>query len=171
MQITRTHTFEHPFEECRDMFLDPASHVAKFEAMGHRDVEVLETERSETSIRIVIRRQVDVEVPSFARRVLHPTNTVRSTDVWTEQADGSFAGTFELDAPGVPIEVVGTTSLRAAGEVTEYIIGVELTVRVPLIGGRIASVASGMIERQLTEEFELGDAWLASSDRGSVHPE
>ena len=162
MQITRTHTFDHPIERCWEMFLDPDSHVAKFEAMGHRDLEVIEQERTDGSLRLVIEREVDVDVPGFAKKVIKPTNTLRSTDVWSDAGDGTYGGTFELETKGVPIEIRGRTRLTPDGDArTTYEISVDLKVKVPLIGGKIADFSKGIIDKQLTEEFQLGDAWLA----------
>ena len=144
------------------MFRDPRSHVAKFEAMGHRELEVLEEEQTDNSLRLVIQRLVDVEVPGFARKVVQPTNLLRSTDEWRDLGDGTYGGTFELETKGVPIETMGRTRLTPEGTThTLYEVTVELKVKVPLIGGRIADFSKGIIERQLDDEFRLGDTWLA----------
>ena len=162
MQITRTHTFDHPIEQCWAMFHDPDSHVAKFEAMGHRDLEVIEQVRSDTSLRIVIERIVDVEVPGFAKKVIKPTNLLRSIDVWSDAGDGTYGGTFDLETKGVPIETRGRTRLTPDGDArTRYEVTIDLKVKVPLIGGKIADFSKGIIDKQLDEEFRLGDAWLA----------
>lgn len=162
MEITRTHTFDHPIERCWQMFRDPDSHVAKFEAMGHRDLEVIEQERTDTSLRLVIERMVDVEVPGFAKKVIKPTNLLRSTDVWTDRGDGTYGGTFELETKGVPIETRGRTRLTPDGaDRTSYEVTIDLKVKVPLIGGKIADFSKGIIDKQLEQEFQLGDAWLA----------
>jgi uncharacterized protein YndB with AHSA1/START domain len=163
MEITKTHTFDHPIEKCWEMFHDPDSHVAKFEAMGHRDLEVIETERSDTSLKMVIERLVDVDVPSFARKVIKPTNLLRSTDRWSDHGDGTYGGTFELETKGVPIETKGRTRLTPDGDDrTRYEVTIDVKVKVPLIGGKIADFSKGIIEKQLAEEFRLGDGWLAS---------
>jgi hypothetical protein len=161
MQITRTHTFDHPIERCWQMFHDPDSHVAKFEAMGHRDLEVLEQERTDTSLRLVIERMVDVEVPGFAKKVIKPTNLLRSIDEWKDLGDGTYGGTFELETKGAPIETRGRTLLSADGSSTRYEVTIDVKVKVPIIGGRIADFSKGIIDRQLDEEFRLGDGWLA----------
>ena len=162
MEIVRTHTFDHPIESCWEMVHDPESHIAKFEGMGHRDLQVISVERTDTSLRLVVDRLVDVDVPGFAKKVIKPTNKLRSTDEWRDNGDGTYSGTYELDTIGVPIQVGGTTSLVSEGGGTIYQIVTELKVNVPIIGGRIASYSKGVVERQLDEEFRLGDAWLDS---------
>ncbi len=154
--------FDAPIAACWEMFHDPDSHAAKFTAMGHRELEVVEVDVSEDRLRIVIDRLVDVDVPSFARKVFQPTNRVRSIDEWVRKDDATCAGTFVLSTKGVPVEISGTTLLTADGGRSDYEIEVDVTVRVPLIGGRVAEVARGIVDQQLTDEFRLGDDWLAS---------
>jgi hypothetical protein len=108
-------------------------------------------------------RLVDVEVPGFARKVIKPTNNLKSVDEWYELEDGTFEGTFDLETKGVPIETGGRTRLWAeSDDSTGYEITVTLDVKVPLIGGRIASYSKGIIDKQLADEFRLGDEWLDS---------
>lgn len=160
--MSRTHDFEATIDRCWAMFHDPLSHVAKFSAMGHRELEVVETEVDDDRLRIVIDRLVDVDVPSFARKVFQPTNRVRSVDEWVRKDERTCAGTFELSTKGVPVQISGTTVLREAGAVSRYQVDVEVTVKVPVIGRRVAEVARSIVEQQLVDEFRLGDEWLAT---------
>lgn len=162
MRISRTHEVDAPLDACWAMVHDPDSHVAKFTAMGHRDLQVVECDRTEDHLHLVIDRVVDVEVPSFARRVLQPTNSVRSTDDWSRAQDGTCHGTFTLATRGVPIDIAGTTSLVDGDAGTRYTIEVEVSVRVPVIGRRVAEVARGIVEQQLDDEFRLCDQWVAT---------
>lgn len=161
MRVHRSHEFDASIDACWAMFDDPESHVAKFTAMGHRELEVVEVEADEDHLRIVIDRLVDVEVPSFARKVFQPTNRVRSVDEWVRKDRTTCAGTFVLSTKGVPVEISGTTLLTGDGARSHYTIEVDVTVKVPLIGGRVAEVARGIVDQQLTDEFRLGDDWLA----------
>jgi hypothetical protein len=165
MRVTRVHTLTHPVDDCWAMFHDPASHVAKFEAMGHRDLQVLEQDVDDDSIRLVLERVVDVDVPGFAKRVISPSNTLRSEDRWVRHPDGTCSGTFVLETKGVPIDISGTTLLEPDADdpdATTYEITIEMKVRVPVIGGKISQVAKGIVERQVDDEFRLGDEWLAA---------
>jgi hypothetical protein len=162
MLVSRTHLFDAPIAECWTMFQDPDSHVAKFTAMGHRELSVVECDRDDDRLHLVIDRLVDVEVPSFARRVFQPTNQLRSVDEWARKDASTCAGTFVLSTKGVPLDISGTTLLTAEGDRSRYQIDVEVTVRVPVIGRRVAEVARGIVDQQLTDEFRLGDEWLVS---------
>lgn len=164
MDVTRTHTFDATPQQCWEMFSDPASHVGKFTDMGHHGVEVLEEERTDGRLRIVITREVDVDgIPGFAKKFVKPRNTVVSTDEWNDHGDGTYGGTFSIDTKGVPMQLQGDTSVEPAGDGRSfYTIVLHLSVKVPIVGGKLADFGKGIALKQLDEEFDIGDRWLAS---------
>lgn len=164
MDVTRTHTFDATPAQCWAMFGDPASHVTKFTEMGHHGVEVVEEERTEGRLRIVITREVDIDgIPGFAKKFVKPRNTVVSTDEWNDRGDGTYGGTFAIDTKGVPMKLTGDTSIEDAGDGRSlYTVVIHLSVNVPLVGGKLAGFGKGIALEQLDEEFAVGDRWLAA---------
>lgn len=165
MDFSGEHTFDAPIDAVWDMFRDPQSHLTKFEAMGHRDIELVEADTDDPDrFTITVRRVVDVDLPGFAKRVLKPTNTVTSTDVWQRNPDGTCTGEQKVDTEGAPVKIAATTTLRPDGDGrTAYEVKVRLDVKVPLIGGKLADWSKGKVQEQLDQEFEAGDAWLAGA--------
>ena len=162
MDHQATHTFDAPIAEVWAMFTDPEAHIAKFDSMGHRDIELLETQHDGDLFMIKLQRVVEVELPGFAKKVLSPTNTVISTDRWQANDDGTYTGTWVLETIGAPVDIRGTTRLEPAGDQTSYTLTFDLKVNVPLIGGKIANWARGDAEKQVEAEFAAGDTWLAA---------
>jgi hypothetical protein len=163
MGTRATHTFDRPLADVWTMFGTLDAHVAKFEGMGHRDIEVLEFEADDREVFVRIRRVVELDLPGFAKKFLQPVNTVTTTDRWQARDDGTYGGTFSADAKGAPVKVKGTTRLRPDGDDrTDYEITVDVEVTVPLVGGKLASFARGNVERQIRDEFSAGDTWLDS---------
>lgn len=161
MEMTRTHVFDAPIDKVWAMFTNKDSHIAKFESMGHRDIEVLDYEADDDHVRIKIRRVVTIDVPGFAKKVLKPTNTVTSVDEWRARGDGSYAGEYSAET-GNPVHISGTTLIRPEGDdKTHYEVTVSIKVNVPLIGGKISNFAKGDVEKQMQAEFACGDRWLA----------
>jgi carbon monoxide dehydrogenase subunit G len=162
VKLTLEHRLERPIAEVWAMLRDPDSHVAKFAGMGHRDIEVVSSAGTDTSLDLTLRRQVDMDVPAVAARFLQPTTTVTSVDHWTRADDGSLAGSYEIDIRGVPAETRGTTSVVPDGaEACTYVIELDVKVRVPLVGDRVAKALRPQIEAQVLEEFAAADAWLS----------
>ena len=162
MKIVTTHTFDAPIADCWAMFHDPASHIKKFNEMGHIGVEVVSQELSDDQLRIVITREVELDgISGFAKKFINPRNTLVSTDEWNDFGDGTYGGTFELDTKGTPIKMKGATLLEPDGDQTQYTVTLDIKVNVPLVGGKLEGFAKGIAERQLQEEFSIGDTWIA----------
>ena len=162
MELRDTHTYDAPIERVLAMLGDDDATVAKYEGMGHREVQVLESSADDTHIHVATSRVVDVDLPGFARRVLKPTNTMRQTDDWTRADDGSWTGTFAVEVDGAPIKLSGSMSLAAGDGTTDHTVTIDMQVKVPLVGGKIADWAGKNDVRQtLDGEFAFGDSWLA----------
>ncbi len=162
MNYHAEHTFNAPHEAVWAMFTNPDAHTAKFASMGHRDIEVLECDHDADTFRIKIQRLVDFDVPRFARRIFTPTNTVTSTETWTDNGDGTYRANWTGETVGVPIDVTGQAALEPSDGGTNYRLDVEVEIRVPIIGGKVADFARGDARRQVDQEFAAGDSWLAA---------
>lgn len=162
MKQRKQHTFDAPIDRVWAMFHTPASHVAKFSRMGHQNIRIQEEDVTADALRLVIARDVTLELPGFAKKVLSPTNHVISTDVWRDNGDGTYGGEFTLKTVGAPIDISGTTHIEPEGDdKTRYDLVVDVNATVPLIGRKLTSWAEGDVKKQMDEEFAAGDAWLA----------
>jgi uncharacterized protein YndB with AHSA1/START domain len=161
MDISASHHFDRPLEDVFAAYLDPDSHVARFEHMGHRNIKVRSEERGDDSLEIVISRDVDIEVPSIAKKFLHPTNHVTSTDHWKRE-DGTPTSRSNIDLKGVPVisSAVATLQPDEDGKGCTYDVTVSIKIKVPLVGDRIAGALKGQLEEQLEAEFAAAQAWL-----------
>lgn len=162
MDVSDTHTYEAPVDAVLSMFGDPEAIVARYEGMGHRDVEVLECARTDASLVVRTTRVVEVDLPGFARKVLSPTNTMVQTDRWTAAGDGTWDGTVEVEVKGAPVQMSGTMRLTPDGDATQMDLTLSMSVKVPLVGGKIADWAGkNDVPATMAAEFAAGDAWLA----------
>jgi carbon monoxide dehydrogenase subunit G len=164
MEFEASHVFDAPVDAVWAMFRDPRSHIAKFDSMGHRHIEVIDSHAGDDAFSITVRRDVDVDLPGFARRVLKPTNTVTSTDEWQRTDDGTCTGRQTVQTEGAPVKISSTTALTPEGDRTRYDVTVQLDVKVPLIGGKLADWSKGKVREQLDQEFAAGDRWLAAGN-------
>lgn len=145
------------------MLRDPEYTRTKYESQGHEQIEIVECTTDDTTTRIVTSRVVTVELPGFAKKVLKPTNTMRQTDEWHRADDGSWRGTFTVEVHGAPVKMHGTMQLepKTGGETLETVV-IEVDVKVPLIGGKIADwIASGEGRSTLDAELDFNERWIA----------
>ena len=162
VDVKREHTFDAPIGKVWAMFHDPASHVSKFSAMDHRDLEVISEDLTDDALTMTISRLVDTDLPGFAKKVLKPTHTVVSVDTWRDNGDGTYGGEFSAETRGAPISIKGVTKVTAIDEqTTHYTVTTSINVKIPLIGGKVADFSKGVINKQMDDEFRLGDAWLS----------
>ena len=144
------------------MLLDPDAHVAKYQHMGHRDIEVQNAEPAEDSLEITIVRQVDIDVPGIAKKFINPSNTVTSDDRWDRAADGSGQGRSNVDIKGVPVQSTGSATLVDDGAGgCDYTIDLAIKVKVPMVGEKVAGALRPQLEAQIESEFAASEAWLS----------
>jgi hypothetical protein len=168
--VVRRRRLAHPPEAVVAMLLDPDAHLATYEHMGHRDIRLLRAERQPDALEIAIVRRVDVEVPAAARRFVHPSNTVTSDDRWERTAPDRGQGRSDVTIAGLPVRSIGRATVEpapaprpdAAGTATDYEISLELDIRVPVVGPRVARLMRGQLERQIDAQFDAAEAWLAA---------
>jgi hypothetical protein len=163
MEIKGSHTYAASLDQVLSMMRDRDATLAKYEGMGHRDVELIECDGNDAALRIKSTRVVDVELPGFAKKVLKPTNTMIQTDEWHRSTDGGgWDGTFDVEVKGAPVHIHGSMRLTPDGAATTHDVTLHVDVKVPLIGGRIADwAAKHDVRRTLDAEYEYGDKWLA----------
>lgn len=163
MELKGSHEYPVPVDAVIAMLENASATIEKFEGMGHRDVAIIELVPGDGTLRIVSSRLVDVELPGFAKKVLKPTNTMTQTDEWRRNDDGSWSGTFNVDVKGSPVHISGTMSLSPVAEGTRHDVALDLQVKVPIIGGKIADfVGKRDVQRTLDAEFAFNDGRLAS---------
>jgi len=101
MEVKGTHTYAASVDAVLAMLRDRDATVAKYEGMGHRDVEIVACDETDDGLHIESTRVVDVDLPGFAKKVLKPTNTmIVSTDQVAADAFGAtLLGRTALELP------------------------------------------------------------------------
>ena len=137
--------------------------AAMLDDTGFRE-EVLERQR-------VVRGSVSIEgdhvtieqvrsaddIPSFARSFVGDEILIVQTESWTSPTSADV----RLTIPGKPGEAVGTLELVESGGTTTESIDLDLTVKIPLVGGKIEKLIAGIFSSALDVEQRVGREWLA----------
>jgi len=161
VELSGSHSYNAPLESLLEMLSNPDAVAAKYHSMNQRDVKVEECDRREDSLRVVSSRVMDVDLPSFAKKVFRPTNTARQTDQWTRRDDGVWEGIFHVEIRGAPVHIQGTMTLTPQDGRTVYDITAAVEVKVPLVGGRLADwLGNSEVRRSIESESAFYDWWL-----------
>lgn len=97
-------------------------------------------------------------LPSFATKLVGAEIRIVQVEAWRtpEHAD------IEVSIPGKPGEMSGTATLvESDGRTTERV-DLDVTVRLPLVGGKLEGLVADMLGKALDAEHRTGVEWLAS---------
>lgn len=152
-KLTKQLTYDAPAEAVAAMLDDPAFREAVLERQ-----QVL---RGSVAIdgdvaRIEQVRSAD-DIPSVARKFVGDEIVIVQTETWTSPTEADI----ELAIPGKPGEAVGTLRLVESGGTTTETVDLAVSIRIPLVGGKIETMVVGIVKHALDKEHEVGVEWLA----------
>ena len=152
-KLTKQLTYDAPAEAVAAMLDDQAFREAVLErqkvvrgsAVVEGDLVTIEQVRSGD------------DLPSFARKFVGDEILIVQTEDWTSPTSADV----RLTIPGKPGEAVGTLELVEAGGTTTESVELDLTVKIPLVGGKIEQLIAGIVSAALDVEQEVGREWLS----------
>lgn len=153
MATTKHHYSQKP-ETLYAAISDPEHLKARAEAAGHRNVTVKVDEKSD-GCTIHMERDIEAEIPSFAKKVVSPVNHVVTRFDWKKEADG-WSGTYTADV-NPRIRITSKVEIRPVGDGCEYVDTYTAHVDVPLIGKKIAA----LVEKETGEAVVKDLDWTA----------
>ena len=99
-----------------------------------------------------VSRQLPDGVPGFLERFLPADGRATQVDTWEPDAGGVRRGTWQALIPGAPAKVGGGTRLEPAPGGCAWVVDVEVTVKVPVFGGRaerfLADTVCALVEKE-----------------------
>ena len=97
------------------------------------------------------------DIPSFARSFVGDEILIVQTESWTSPTSADM----RLTIPGKPGEAVGTLELVESGGTTTETVELDISVKIPLVGGKIEKLIAGIVGSALDVEQRVGREWLA----------
>jgi hypothetical protein len=159
MRFQHTTTYDASAEDVFAMLTEPAWREKVGAAQGVVSVTVTVTPEGpdSTGRRVVIDQvQNTAGLPAIAKKIAGDTTRAVVTEVWSSPT----AATIEIVAPGKPTRATGTVSLVPEGASTRHVTDLEVTVKVPIIAGKLEKLMADNIEKGLEIEEAVGAAWL-----------
>jgi hypothetical protein len=152
-QLSKTLTYDAPAAAVAAMLDDPAFREA---VLDRQKVERGSVDIDGDHVRIEQVRS-SADLPSFARKFAGDEIAIVQEETWTS----ATAADIRLQIPGKPGEAVGTLALTEAGGTTTERVDLAVSVRIPLVGGKIEGLIADMVGHALDREHEVGVEWLA----------
>ena len=144
--------YPHGVDAVFRLITDPDALTKRCEALGERDVKVeVSEERDTTKIRIA--REVEQELPGFAKKLFKPTNVVVEREEWRSDGDRKI-GTGNLKIVGTGASIDSTIELSPTGSGCVYEIDFQVTAKAPLIRKKLESFIGETALESLRKQHE-----------------
>jgi hypothetical protein len=162
MPTPRKITYEYPADPdtVAALLRDPEFLKKRAEAAGEKNIEV-KIEELPDGLRVVVARDKDVELPSFAKRMFNPQNRIIDDTKW-QRRDGQWVAEYEVVVAGIPGEVRGKSTLTPTAQGCSYESAFEVTARIPIVGGKLEGFVADKVEETFRSNAERNAEHLKS---------
>ena len=154
MEVKDVHHYPQGVAAVFKFFSDPDTIKAKYEGIGARHIEILESAESGGIHTTKTQREVPSDVPGILQRFLGAWNKVIQTEQWELQEGGVRTCEMDIDVAGVPVTATGTMTLRPEGDGCVNEVRIKVTCGIPLIGGKLADFVGGDTKKNMDLEYD-----------------
>ena len=112
------------------------------------------TEGADGSVELVMSRRAE-PLPGFVAKLAPAEVLIVTTDRWGPSVNGARDCTWTAEIPGTPVRIRGTQRIEPCAAGSRHVTTAEVTVPVPLVGGRVESFVIEQIQRIAKAEEEL----------------
>jgi hypothetical protein len=149
-------TYDAPLDDVMAMLLDADFRTKVCEAQGLLSYDVAITTDGEATVVAIDKQQPAAGLPAVATKVIGDKAHLVQRETWTgtEMA-------LTLDIVGKPGKGAGEVRVVYDGGKTAETIDLEVTVNIPLVGGKLAGIIVDQFVAAMEAEYAVGESWLA----------
>ena len=137
---------------------DPESIKNRCEASGERNVRIEVEEAGGTKV-ITSTREIDSDLPGFAKRLFKPTNTIIERREWRDAGDKKTCKSH-IDVVGTPGKIDSNVTISPSGSGCTYDIEFEVTAKVPLIRKKLEGFIAKTTAEGMRDEHDYNQRTL-----------
>ncbi|MGI9003255.1 MAG: DUF2505 domain-containing protein [Pseudonocardia sp.] len=151
-----------PADEVYATMVDPEYLRARLSAMGGPGADLLEHTADEQGARYRLKHGVSARnLPPIATSMVRGDLVIERTESLTRDASGQYSGKVAVAIRGMPASAVGRMRLADQdGSGSEFAVRANVTVKVPLIGGKIEDVVADQVRNLLAAEMAFTLQWI-----------
>ena len=156
-RLTHTMTYDASLAEVSAMLDDPAYREAVVAAQGGSEGSVSFEQVGDHVVVVVSQLQPSEGIPGFAKKFVGDQIHLLQREAWTS---GDHAD-LEVTIPGKPGQMVGSIELSEDGGTTTQTVDVEISVHIPLVGGKIEKLIADLLCKALRAEEQVGRDYVS----------
>jgi hypothetical protein len=150
-------TYDAPAERVTAMLADPAFREEVCDYLGVTRRTVL-IERVGEVLQVTLDQwQPTSGMPSIGKKLVGDETNVVQREIWSTPLLGDITVTI----PGKPGDMTGTARISEADGVTTEAVTMTVKVGIPLIGGKLEDLISGLLLKALKAENKVGRDYLS----------
>ena len=154
MQIKRDHDYSSDTDAVFALFTDADEITAKQEALGAREIEILEFEKDSDSATVRFVRELPSDVPGILSKFLQPWNRIEQSEDWRDCGGGVYKCDVEIDIANVPVAVEGTLELKPTDSGCVNEVRLDVTCGIPFVGKTLAEFVTADCKRLVADEYK-----------------
>ena len=152
-----------PAEKVFAAMSDPEYLRARLREIGGPGSGLLEHDTTPDGVRYRLRQGIAKEdLPAVVGKVVSGDLAIERTETLNRTDDGSYAGDVDVTIPGMPASASGSMRLADADGGALFEVHTDISVRVPLFGGKIEEIVAEQVRRLLEAETAFTVRWLGS---------
>jgi hypothetical protein len=137
---------------------DPENIKKRCEASGERNVRIEVEEAGGTKI-ITSTREIDSDLPGFAKKLFSSTNTIIERREWRDAGDKKTCKSH-IDVVGTPGKIDSNITISPSGSGCTYDIEFEVTAKVPLIRKKLEAFVAKTTAEGMRDEHDYNQRTL-----------
>jgi carbon monoxide dehydrogenase subunit G len=155
MRFRETIEIDHPIQAVKRAYGKRDFFLKRYAELGYSNVQLRDDGGDgERDYRIAFRAQQKVDLPAFAAKILGETQQLEQEEHWNLAAG---TGRIVTRPKNAPVSISADVRMVDAGGATRLEMSWEVKAKVPLIGGRIESLAADEIRARMPRDAELSN--------------
>jgi hypothetical protein len=158
-------TSQHPAEEVYATMVDPEFLRERLRRMGGPGAELLEHRADAEGARYRLRHGLSsADLPPIVGTLMSGDIVIERTEEIEREDAGRYRGDVTVHIHGTPAPASAAGWMRLAdidGTGSEFVVHADVTVKVPLLGGKIEGIVADQVRSLLAAETAFTLEWLA----------
>ena len=140
---------------------------AQAKTLSHYDLKLVALEDSPTGGRAVATYDIDIDLPTWARKMFPARAKVTETRTWEGPAeDGSRAYSFIVKIEQIPVEIRGTVGLNAKPDGTTHnTVNTTIKASIPVVGAKLEEMVATDLVKTIEGQRDFSITWMRTQVR------
>ena len=164
MRFRETLEIDHPIHAVKRAYGKREFFIKRYAELGYSNLQLRDDGGDgERDYRIAFRADQKVDLPAFAARILGETQQLEQEEHWNLAAG---TGRIVTRPRSAPLSISADVRMVEAGGATRLEMSWEVKAKVPLIGGKIESLAAEEIRARMPRDAELSNRLIGELAMG-----